>query len=178
MGSGAHSNAQQSMSLHPCGKCCQFLLKPLPALESHQTSSPCGHGQALAACPCQHPWPSTDIAWALGLCSCCHQPLSPSCHCVHLCRTRHGCPSTVPKYLCFSPCPPAQEVIEGRLPHHFSVCPLDPRGTGVGENGRVFSEPAWDRSQPVLLEPLIHFFRELGKMPAQSQAVVPSVSVL
>lgn len=77
-----------------------------------------------------------------------------------------------------SPCPPAEEVAEGRLPLHFSVCPLDSRETGVGENGCVCSEPAWDRSQPALLEPLIHFFGELGKMPAQSQAVVPSVPVL
>ena len=61
-----------------------------------------GMGKPWLPAPCQHPWPSTDIAWALGLCCCCHQPLSPSCHCVHLCRPRHSCPLTVPKYLCSS----------------------------------------------------------------------------
>lgn len=59
---------------------------------------------------------------------------------------------------------------------HFSVCPLDLPGTGVVGNGVCALSLSGKDLTPSEL--WLHLFRELGKLPAQSQAVVQAVPIL
>lgn len=153
------------MSLHPCGKCCQFLLLEASSLlwSIRLTTLVGMASQGLFACPLSAPFGQAltlpgHLAFAVAATS----PASPLATGVHL-SDQAQLPLDSSKIFRSSvSSPPAEEVTEGRLPHHFSVQCLTPEELGWGEMP-VRSEPAWDRSQPVLLEPLIHFFGELGE---------------
>lgn len=132
-----------------------LLLDPLPALlwGAIKLAALVIMAKSWLPTHCHHPWPCTDLAWALGLCYCWHQSLFHSCCCVTL-STCAGLSRAAPwpvqnvPVLLSSPFPPAQQVTKRCLPYHLSACSLDPPGTGVGESGSVCSEPGWDRSHP------------------------------